>query len=452
MALRKREEKMREKMEEKIIQDGIDTEKQEKPGSQVSNTGVLLIMLFSMISAVVVGSVMKALLPAEVNSFISDKFISTIATMYINALKMMVGPLVFFSIASSIVSFKDFKLLGKMAAFIIVGYLLTSMFATAVGYLVYSLYPIGTPELQSAVSSAADSMIETSQTVDVSLKATIMNIVPSDIITPFKESNMLQIIFISVLVGLAAAALGRRDSRYESFLKAINELFGKVISIIVLVLPLVVFCSILKLVLNMDLKGLGTVLSCIPVCYLGNLLMICVYAALLWIFGGLNPLRFLVKFLPVSFIAYSFSSSNATMPYTMGCCDKKLGIDRKLYSFSIPLGATINMDGTCVSFMVVSMFLARVFGIQMTGSALFTLVLAVMVLSVGAPGVPGSYLVCMALILPEIGVPVEALSLIIGVHTFIGMGNAFVNTTGDAVISTIVAKRLGLLDEKRYKA
>ena len=178
--------------------------------------------------------------------------------------------------------------------------------------------------------------------------------------------------------------------------------------------------------------------------------MIVVYMILLLLFARLNPLKFISKYYPAMISAFTLSSSNAALPSSIRQC-KKLGISEKVYSFSLPLGATINMDGSCITLMISALFFARIYQLPMDGSMLLQLFIAIIVLSVGAPGVPGGNLVCLTLLIPQIGVPAEAISLLIGLYPIISMMQTMANVTGDAVVTTIAARTEKMVDLKAFE-
>lgn len=187
-------------------------------------------------------------------------------------------------------------------------------------------------------------------------------------------------------------------------------------------------------------------------CYAGCLLMIAVYGLLILIFGRMNPLPFYRKYYPAMLTAYTFSSSNAALPTSMEYCEKALGISKKVYTISLPLGATINMDGSCVVLCISALFMTKVFGIPVTPGLLTTLALSVFVLSIGAPGVPGAALICMSILFPQIGIPAEAVSLLMGLYALVGMIMTCTNVTGDAAVTLVTAKHEKLLDMDVYKS
>jgi len=410
----------------------------------------LIHTLLALALGIAVGLLVKTLLAGAAKD-ISNNIFTPVYTVFMNALKLIVGPLVFCSVASSIADFGDLKALGRIAARVISLYLITSMLAIGVGLLTYRLFPIGSPALSSAVSDAASATIAKSEGVTISLRDTLVGIVPTDFITPFQKSDMLQLIFMATILGMAAALISTSKPGLRNALDTLNTAFTLITGKLVAFIPLVVFCSMAKMMIAMDLGNFAGVLAWVPVVYAGDILMIGVYLLLLVLLARLNPLKFLSKFYPAMVTAFTLSSSNAALPTSVKQCDE-MGISSRIYSFSLPLGATINMDGSCISLIISSLFMARIFSIPVTGSVLISLFIAIMVLSVGSPGVPGGNLVCLTLLIPQIGIPAEAISLIMGLYPLVSMMQTCTNATGDAVVTTIVAKHEGLLDEKKYNA
>ena len=262
---------------------------------------------------------------------------------------------------------------------------------------------------------------------------------------------MLQLIFMATILGMAAAVLSSSKPGLRKALGTLNAAFSMITGKLVAFIPLVVFCSMAKMMIAMDLSKLANVLVWVPVIYAGDILMIGIYLLLLTLLARVNPLKFLSKYYPAMVAAFTFASSNAALPSSVKQCDE-MGVSSRVYSFSLPLGATINMDGSCITLMISALFMARIFGIPATGGVLLSLFIAIMVLSVGSPGVPGGNLVCLALLIPQIGVPAEAISLVKGLYPLVSMMQTCANVTGDAVVTTIVARSEGLLDEKKYNA
>ncbi len=217
-------------------------------------------------------------------------------------------------------------------------------------------------------------------------------------------------------------------------------------------MPVAIFCSITSTILKMGMETLVSVLTIFGTYLFALACMIAVYCLLILLKGRLSPVPLLRKYAPIMLQVFSMSSSNASIPINMEVCGKKLGIGWKVYSLSIPLGATINMDGTCINLAVFSLAIAKAYGVEITGSAIFSLVITIFVLSMGAPGIPGVGLICLSVLLTQIGIPVEAVGLVMGIDSLVGMFNTMINCLGDVSITTIVAKSEGLIDIVRYKA
>ena len=406
----------------------------------------LILTLGSLAAGILVGILLRKILPEGVNAAINTNLFTPVSTMFLNALKMVVAPLVLFSIASSVAEFNDLRSLGRIAARILGGYSITSVIAIFVGLAVWLVFPIGDPVLKNAVTASGSAIVTQAQNTSVSLIDTVVNIVPKDIISPFVSLDMLQIIFIAVMTGIAAGMLSARLQVFRTFLNECNMIFSRITAMIISFMPLAVFCNMAKLMQTMQLDQLASVLLWIPVVYAGQWIMLVIYGLIIRIVGRENPLTFYRKFYPVMLTGYTLGSSNATLPTSMEICGTKLGISKQVYSFSLPLGATINMDGTCITLMISALFMAKIFGVQVTPSMMLTLFVSIFVLSVGAPGVPGSALICVSILLPQLGIPPEAISIIMGLYTLVGMMLACVNVTGDAVITLITAKAEHKLD------
>ncbi len=410
------------------------------PYRQLINT------LFALIGGIVFGLLLKNVLGDEINLMLVNSLFSPVYTMFLNALKMIVGPLVLFSIASSISEFDNLRSLGKIAGKVMLMYVFTSLLAIITGRIAYFIAPIGNSELMNMVSQNA----AVTPSVSVSLKNTIMNIIPNNIISPFLNGDMLQIIFMAVLLGVGTSLF--HNEKLNEAVKIINGLMSKITAVIISFMPIAVLCSMTKMIVTIDMSNIMSVFAWVPVCYLGHFMMIAVYMLLMVVLTGLNPLKFLKKFSGVMLTGFSTASSNATMPSSMKACDEKLGIASRIYSFSIPLGATINMDGSCVTLIITAFYMARIFGVEINGSELFTIFMMIMVLSMGAPGVPGGNLICISILLPCIGIPSDAIGIIMGVYSLVGMSQTMTNVTGDAVVTTIIASSEKAVDLDIYNA
>lgn len=304
----------------------------------------------ALISSILLGLLLRQVLPEAGTLALNDYLLSPVKTMFLNALKMVVAPVVFFSIMSCVSQFSNLADLGKTGSKVMGFYMFTTVVAIAMGTAAFLLLRPGQEGAQAL--TAAGQAVAGSEDVNISILDPIVNIVPSNIIQPFVNSDMLQIIFIAIICGIAVGMIGDYSRPLKEFFEGCNTLFLKVTTIIVSVIPLAVFCSMCSLVM---LTGGDTLVSLsyfLITVLAGMAGMVVVYCLLILVVARLDPLIFLKKYAPGMLTTFSLGSSNAAMPYNMQICRNDLGISPKVYSFSIPLGATVNMDGTCVSLVV----------------------------------------------------------------------------------------------------
>ncbi len=405
--------------------------------------------LIALAAALCAGLLLRNFMPASVNENLIKYFLSPVKTIFINALKIVVAPVVFFSIVTCISQFSSLSELGKIGTKVMGMYIITTILAVCVGFGMFSLFDPG--KWGMAVESSMQTVeVAVNPDVDTSLIGMIINIVPSNLLKPFVESNTLQIIFLAVLVGTAVGVIGQYTKILQDFFEACNALFLTVTKIIARFIPLAVFCAVTLMITQTGMDSLLAVLSMAGTDIAAMLFMILLYGLLILIFARINPLTFYKKDLPGMITSFSLSSSNAAMPTNIQICTEKLGVSPKVCGFSIPLGATINMDGTSLHLAIAAMFLAKLYGVEVPGSAMISIIITIVMLSMGTPGVPGASLVCLGILLDQIGVPLEAIGIIMGVDSLLDMFRTASNTTGDMAVTVIVAKSENLLDMETY--
>ena len=403
----------------------------------------------ALILGLLVGIGASLLLPKNVSEGMCTYVLNPVKTMFMSALRIIVAPVIFFSIASCISQFKNLSELGRIGAKVMSMYLMTTVIAAFIA-LGYSL--LFTPGQDTTIATTAATAVNVDTNVDSSLLSTIINIVPDNLIKPFLESNTLQLIFLAVVFGLALGMIGEYSATLKNLFEACNELFLTITTLITRFIPLAAFCSVTILIIEMGFDALISTLGMFGTALISIASMMLVYAILVMIIAKLNPLKFYSNAREAMLTSFALSSSSASMPTTLNTCTNKLGISPKLASFSIPLGATVNMDGATMSLIVGAMFLARVYGVELSAPTIGAMIFTVIMLSLGSPGVPGAGIVCMGIVLEHIGVPIEALSLILAINPFLDMFSTMNNVLGDVAVSTIVAKSEGLLDKKIYNS
>lgn len=407
--------------------------------------------LVALVLALIVGVLMKSGLSDAAAEGISNYVLTPFSTMFMNALKMVIGPVVFFSIVTCLSQFKDITELGKIGIKVLMTYIFTTIMAVIISTAVFFVFKPG--EVGAALTGHMESQtVDVATDVDTSLLNTIINIVPSNFVKPFLESDTLQLIFLALICGIAVGMIGDYSKVLKDWLEACNSLFLTVTSIVAKFIPIAVFCSVTLMIYQMGGKSMLSLLSVFLTMCVSVLLMLVVYGLLVMLGARLNPVTFFKKSKESMLTSFVLMSSSASLPTTMNTCTEKLGISPKVANFSIPLGATINMDGTCMYLTMFSLYLARLYGIDVSVSTVLSMALTVILLSLGAPGVPGSALVCLGIVLGQVGVPIEALGLVIAINPFTDMIETMSNVTGDIAAATLTAKTEGLLDTDVYNS
>ena len=362
----------------------------------------------------------------------ANAYIKPFGTIFLNLLKFVVCPIVLFSILSGMISMKDIRKVGSIGLKTIVYYMLTTAFAIIIGLIVGSIMKGAFPAL-----STSDLVYEAKEATP--FMDTLVNIFPSNFLLPLVEANMLQIIVISILVGFGIILVGDKADGVRNLIEQLNEVFMKVMELILKLSPLGVFCLLTPVVAANGAAIIGSlamVLLTAYICYVIHAVV--VYSATVRTLGGMSPLKFFKGMIPAMIFAFSSASSVGTLPMNMECCEK-LGADKETTAFVLPLGATINMDGTAIYQGVCAIFIASCFGIDLTLSQMVTIVLTATLASIGTAGVPGAGMVMLAMVLTSVGLPVEGIALVAGVDRIFDMGRTVLNITGDASCAVIVS-------------
>ncbi|MFN2102530.1 dicarboxylate/amino acid:cation symporter [Finegoldia dalianensis] len=369
---------------------------------------------------------------------------------FIRLMQMLVVPLVFFSLVTGAMSMGDTKKLGKIGVKTLVFYLFTTALAITLALLLASFIKPGVGIDLSKVSQA----VQADPAKAVSIKDTVLNLIPTNPIQAMAEGNMLQIIFFALLVGIILANLGEKAHNVANIFEEFNDIMMDMTMIVMKFAPIGVFALITKTFATLGLSAIFSMLKYMLTVVLGLVLqLLLVYMVLLTIFAKANPFKFLKKFFPVLGFAFSTSSSNATVPMNINKLEE-LGVSRKISSFTIPLGATINMDGTAIMQGVAVVFAANAYGMQLTPQNFLTVIAAATLASVGTAGIPSVGLITLSMVFNSIGLPISAIAMIMGIDRILDMIRTAINITGDAVCTVIVANSSGeeYFDRKKFNS
>lgn len=412
-------------------------------------------ILLAMLAGVALGSLLNVLLQGDVapeglRAPLHDYLVAenglfdVVGRIFVSLLKLLVVPLVLVSLICGASSLGDSARMGPIALKTMGLYLATTAIAVSVALFFASLVNPGTHvEMVGAASFQAPAAPP--------LADVLVDMVPSNPVRAMADGKMLQIIVFALLVGYAIAHSGEQGRRIGSFFRDMEAVVMKMVEILMELAPYGVFALLAKLFASM---GLGAILSLAAyfLTVLGVLLFhaLVVYGLLLRALTGLSPAMLFRKMRPVWAFAFSTASSGATLPITLNAVERRMGVHNSVAGFSIPLGATINMDGTAIMQGVATVFIAQVYGVELSVAALLTVVVTATLASIGTAAVPGVGLITLSLVLQQAGLPVEGIALIIGVDRLLDMVRTAVNVTGDAAVSLIVARSERQLDENVY--
>jgi len=375
-----------------------------------------------------------------IDEFVVNGLFHVVGKMFVNALKMLVVPLVLFSLIGGVCGIGDIKLLGRIGTRSFALYMLTTAVAIATAIIIAAGFGIG--KGMNATTTA-----EFTGKDSPPLTQVLIDIIPTNPISAMSQGEMLSIIFFAIMFGCSLLMVGKKAAGVIGFIETLNEVMMKMVGIIMLVSPIAVFCLIAKAMANLGMDLLFQLVSYVVV-LIGALLfhLFVTLQVVLKGFSGLSPKIFLKKIRNAQVFAFSTSSSNATIPVTLRTVTERMGVDNSVASFTVPFGATINMDGTAIMQGVATVFIANVYNVDLGIAGYLTVILMSVLASVGTAGVPGVGLIMLSMVFAQVGLPMEGIGLILGVDRLLDMVRTAVNVSGDAVVSTIVAKKEGKLD------
>ncbi|MEI8609514.1 dicarboxylate/amino acid:cation symporter [Enterovibrio norvegicus] len=379
-----------------------------------------------------------------VDTYITNGLFHVVGKMFVNALKMLVVPLVLFSLICGVCGIGDIKMLGRVGSKSFGLYILTTAIAIAVAITVAVISGIG-----SGMDMATESAFSGREAPPLS--QVLIDIIPNNPINALSEGEMLQIIFFAILMGVCILMVGKPAKKLVELIEVLNEVMMKMVTVIMEIAPYAVFCLIAKAMANLGLALFAQLIGYVVVLIAVLMLhLFVVIPFILKLFSGLSVTTFLKKARNMQVFAFSTASSNATIPVTLRTVTERLGVRNSVGSFTVPFGATINMDGTAIMQGVATVFIANIYGVDLGLAGYVTVIMMAVLASIGTAGVPGVGLIMLSMVFAQVGLPLEGIGLILGVDRLLDMVRTAVNVTGDAAVSCIVAKSEGKLDESIF--
>ncbi|BCG15888.1 dicarboxylate/amino acid:cation symporter [Vibrio sp. Vb5031] len=403
-------------------------------------------VILGMVAGILTGFAIRTLFADNgfVDAYIVNGLFEVGGQIFVASLKMLVVPLVFVSLVCGTSSLKDLSTLGRMGGKTLAFYVATTAIAITLALTMGTLFQPGAGADLTAASSFKSAEAP-------SLGQVIIDMFPTNPISAMAEGKTLQVIVFAVLFGIAISAAGKPGERIAAFFSDLNEVIMKLVAILMNLAPYGVFFLMAKLFTGLGLSAIFNLAEYFVV-LAGTLLLhgLVTYSLMLKGFTGLNPITFLRKMEDAIMFAFSTASSNATIPVTMETAKHRMGVENRVSSFTVPLGATVNMDGTAIMQGVATAFIAQAFNIDLTMGDYLMVIMTATLASIGTAGVPGVGLVMLAMVLNQVGLPLEGIALIMGVDRLLDMIRTAVNITGDSAVTIIVAKSEGALDETRF--
>ena len=378
-------------------------------------------ILLGMVLGIIVGAILWALLGVDKANEIATAYIKPFGDIFVNLLKYIVVPLVLLSIMDGVISMGDIGKVGKIGWKTVVYFLATTAIACVIGLVVANIFKGSFRVLEMAEDAAYEAK-------NANIVDTVKGIFPSNFIQPLLDSSMLQIIVIALFFGCGILVAGEKGKLAADVVSSFNEVTQKVMSFILAVSPIGVFCLMTWVVSNQGPKILGDLGLVLLAAYIGYIIhVVLVYSLSVKVFAKMSPIKFFKGVLPAAVFAFTSTSSVASLPVSKECCD-----ENDISSFVLPLGATINMDGTAIYQCVAAIFLAKCIGVDLTMGQMVTIVVTATLASIGTAGTSGAGMIMLAMVLDAVGIDPTYIGLIYGVDRLFDMGRTSLNVIGDA--------------------
>jgi|TARA_B100001540_G_C15792011_1_gene635880 Na+/H+-dicarboxylate symporter len=403
-------------------------------------------VLFSMVTGIIVGVLINNFfLPSYfIESILINQVLHTISSLFLILLKMIVLPLIFVSIISGIISINDVNTLGRLGIKTITLYVFTTMLAITLALFVSNFIDYNIETISQ------NNVIQNISPIDKNSNL-ILNIFPDNFFSALVDGNVIQVLSFAIFIGISASYVKNEIPEFVSLINNLNKIFNKMVMIIISFTPIAVFSLLAK---TFSTEGMDVFIPLIK--YFSVVVLVLLlhfaftYSLILRVFSSLSIQKFYSKLRSLIIFTFSTSSSNASIPFTLNTIVNKYGVNKSFASFSIPLGATINMDGTAIMQGCATYFLAAYYGIDLVFSDFVLIILTATVASIGTAGIPSAGIIMLSLILTELGIPLEGITLLLGVDRLLDMMRTSVNVSGDTCISCVVAQSEKLIDVKKF--
>ena len=400
-------------------------------------------IIVSMILGILIGITINltSLLDSSPGIYVIN-LLDLVSYLFLSSLKLIIVPLIFFSIVCGIVSLSDDVSISRLGIKTLLLYTITTVIAISLGLLFSSFINYEPIELKNLDSVVNIENIETDG-----------NIFPNNIFKSLSDGNIIHLLIFAVLIGISAARVKNRIKTFIQYFYDFNDVINELVKLIISFTPIAVFCILAK---TFSTQGIETIMSLagyfFTVVFVLLFRFLFTFSILIKLFTALNPVKFFQNLKDVVIFTFSTSSSSASIPFTLRVAEKKYGIDKSISTFTVPLGATINMDGTAIMQGCATFFLASLYGIDLGINEIITIVITATIASIGTAGIPSAGIIMLTVIFTQIGIPLEGITLLLGVDRLLDMMRTSVNVSGDICISCVIASSERKINEKLFNS
>ena len=400
-------------------------------------------IIVSMILGILVGITfnLTSLIESSIGTYITN-LLDLVSYLFLSSLKLIIVPLIFFSIVCGIVSLSDDVSISRLGIKTLLLYTITTVIAISLGLLFSSFINYEPIEMENLNSAINIENIETDG-----------NIFPNNIFKSLSDGNIIHLLIFAVLIGISAARIKNRIRTFIQYFYDFNDVINELVKLIISFTPIAVFCILAK---TFSTQGIETIMSLggyfFTVVFVLIFHFLFTFSILIKLFTALNPVKFFHNLKDVVVFTFSTSSSSASIPFTLKAAEEKYGIDKSISTFTVPLGATINMDGTAIMQGCATFFLASLYGIDLGVNEIITIVITATIASIGTAGIPSAGIIMLTVIFTQIGIPLEGITLLLGVDRLLDMMRTSVNVSGDLCISCVIASSEKKINEKLFES